>query len=130
MARPKEFDSDQALDKAMEPFWRQGYEATSIKDLVRHMGINRGSLYNTFGHKHRLFLACMDRYCDNMATMRARPMVFTERPMKEYIYVGPNGTKTAAHLRTWLMRSLDFVAGLPTSQPRKKRRPAARKVGP
>ena len=63
MARTKEFDHDVALDRAMHLFWRQGYEATSIQDLVEHMGIGRGSLYATFGDKHTLYLAAFDRYC-------------------------------------------------------------------
>ena len=62
MARPKEFNPDEALDKAVELFWHQGYEATSIRDLVGYLGINRGSLYGTFGGKHALFLAVLDRY--------------------------------------------------------------------
>ena len=64
MARPREFDPDEALDKAMSVFWRQGYEATSVQDLVESMGINRGSLYETFGDKHSLFIASLKRYCD------------------------------------------------------------------
>jgi len=71
MARPKEFDPDHALDKAMEVFWRRGYEATSIEDLTTSMGINRGSLYDTFGGKQELFLACMDRYCNGVMVSRA-----------------------------------------------------------
>jgi TetR/AcrR family transcriptional regulator, transcriptional repressor for nem operon len=62
MARHKEFDRDQALRKAMELFWSRGYEAASIEDLVKHMGINRQSLYDTFGHKHALYLKALDRY--------------------------------------------------------------------
>lgn len=62
MARNKSFDPDTALGKAMQLFWRQGYEATSIDDLVRVMGINRASLYGTFGDKHDLFLKALDRY--------------------------------------------------------------------
>ena len=62
MARPKEFDRDQALQKAMEVFWSRGYEAASIRDLVGHMGINRQSLYDTFGDKHALYLQALDRY--------------------------------------------------------------------
>jgi TetR/AcrR family transcriptional regulator, transcriptional repressor for nem operon len=64
MARHKEFDRDQALRKAMEVFWSRGYEAASIEDLVKHMGINRQSLYDTFGHKHALYLKALDRYCE------------------------------------------------------------------
>jgi TetR/AcrR family transcriptional repressor of nem operon len=62
MARQKEFDRDEVLHKAMEVFWRRGYEAASIQDLVQHMGINRQSMYDTFGDKHALFLQALDRY--------------------------------------------------------------------
>jgi TetR/AcrR family transcriptional repressor of nem operon len=62
MARHKEFERDEVLHKAMEVFWSRGYEAASIQDLVRHMGINRQSLYDTFGDKHALYLQALDRY--------------------------------------------------------------------
>ena len=62
MARTKCFNRDEALEKAMQAFWAKGYEATSIQDLVDCMGINRGSLYDTFGDKHRLFLEALDQY--------------------------------------------------------------------
>lgn len=62
MARQKEFDQDIALDKAVALFWHKGYAATSIQDLVEHMGIGRRSLYDTFSSKHDLFLAALDRY--------------------------------------------------------------------
>ncbi|HEY0577377.1 MAG TPA: TetR family transcriptional regulator [Pseudonocardia sp.] len=62
MARAKEFDPEVALERAMELFWRQGYEATSIADLVAHLGIAKASLYATFGGKHDLYLAALDRY--------------------------------------------------------------------
>lgn len=62
MARPKAFDRTQALDQALDLFWYRGYEATSIQDLLDTMGLNRGSLYDTFGDKHSLFLEALDRY--------------------------------------------------------------------
>ena len=62
MARHKEFDRDEALQKAMEVFWARGYEAASMQNLVEHMGINRQSLYDTFGDKHSLYLQALDRY--------------------------------------------------------------------
>ncbi|WP_339632861.1 TetR/AcrR family transcriptional regulator [uncultured Sneathiella sp.] len=62
MARTKCFNREEALDKAMQAFWAKGYEATSIQDLVDCMGINRGSLYDTFGDKHSLYLAALDQY--------------------------------------------------------------------
>ena len=62
MPRTKEFEPEEALDAAMQLFWRNGYAATSIRDLLDGMGIGYGSLYNTFGDKHALFLACLDRF--------------------------------------------------------------------
>lgn len=62
MARSKEFNEEEALDKAMEIFWRQGFEKTSIQDLVDQMGIHRRSLYDTFGDKHSLFVQTLERY--------------------------------------------------------------------
>ena len=58
----KQFDSDEVLGKAMQAFWAKGYEATSMQDLVACMGINRGSLYATFGDKRSLFLQALRRY--------------------------------------------------------------------
>ena len=63
MPRPKTFNPDDALDKAMQVFWHKGYEATSMEDLLKAMDLNRGSLYDTFGDKRQLFLKVMDRYC-------------------------------------------------------------------
>ncbi len=62
MARHKEFDRELVLDGAMGVFWRKGYEATSVEDLVAATGINRASMYNTFGDKRGLFLAAVDHY--------------------------------------------------------------------
>ncbi len=62
MPRTKCFNREEALEKAIGAFWAKGYEATSVQDLVECMGINRGSLYDTFGDKHKLFLEALDRY--------------------------------------------------------------------
>lgn len=62
MPRAKEFDPDEVLEQAMELFWEQGFEATSAQDLVDCTGLNRSSLYNTFGSKQELYLAALDRY--------------------------------------------------------------------
>jgi TetR/AcrR family transcriptional repressor of nem operon len=64
--RPKEFDPEEALDAAMHLFWRKGYESTTMQDLVDHMGINRFSIYDTFGDKRRLFIAAAKRYSEAM----------------------------------------------------------------
>src|SRR5580704_1268038 len=60
--RPRAFDRDDALDRAMHLFWRRGYEATSVSDLTESMGITPPSLYAAFGDKKRLFLEAVDRY--------------------------------------------------------------------
>ncbi|NEA28568.1 TetR/AcrR family transcriptional regulator [Actinomadura bangladeshensis] len=62
MARSKEFDPDLALRRALELFWERGYEATSMADLVEHLGIARASIYATFGGKHELYLKALERY--------------------------------------------------------------------
>lgn len=62
----KQFDADEVLDKAMQAFWERGYEATSMQDLVDRTGINRGSLYATYGDKRDLFLAALRLYDDRM----------------------------------------------------------------
>lgn len=60
--RPREFDRDQVLDRAVSTFWAYGYAAASLDVLTESMGINRPSLYSTFGNKHELFMAAIDRY--------------------------------------------------------------------
>ena len=62
MARVKEFDPDKVLVQALDLFWEQGYEHTSVQDLVNHLGIGRGSMYNAFGDKRTLFLTALDHY--------------------------------------------------------------------
>ena len=66
MARQKEFDREEVLEKAMDVFWCKGYEATSIQDLVEAMGINRGSIYDTFKDKRTLFRLALAHYDDTV----------------------------------------------------------------
>ncbi len=88
MSRTKEFDPDVVLDRAMNIFWRKGYTATSVQNLVDEMGIQRGSLYATFGSKHELFLAALDRYrtrsyqrLTDVFTQAASPRTAIERAL-------------------------------------------------
>lgn len=62
MPRPKSFDPDVVLNKAMGVFWEKGYDAASISDLTAAMGINRFSLYDTFGDKHSLYIKALESY--------------------------------------------------------------------
>jgi TetR/AcrR family transcriptional repressor of nem operon len=64
VGRPREFDEDQVLDAAMDVFWLQGYESTSMKDLLAATGLHKGSLYQAFGDKHSLFIQSLRRYMD------------------------------------------------------------------
>lgn len=65
--RPKQFDRDDALDKALELFWRHGYEATSLTDLVEATGAKAPTLYGEFGNKEGLFRAAAERYMSKFA---------------------------------------------------------------
>jgi len=67
MARPREFDVDTALERAMQAFWAKGYESTSLDDLCEATGLGRSSLYAAFGDKHELYLRALGRYEDGAA---------------------------------------------------------------
>jgi TetR/AcrR family transcriptional repressor of nem operon len=62
MARNKDFDEDEVLNKAVCLFWHKGYNATSMQVLVDHLGISRSSLYDTYGDKHNLYLKALEYY--------------------------------------------------------------------
>jgi TetR/AcrR family transcriptional repressor of nem operon len=66
VGRPREFDEGQVLDAVMSVFWRQGYEATSMADLLAATGLHKGSLYQAFGDKHSLFITALRRYIENL----------------------------------------------------------------
>ncbi len=76
MGRPRSFSENAALNAAMRVFWEKGYEGTSLDDLTQAMGINRSSLYATFGDKETLFGLVMDRYA-------AGPLAFLSRSLKQ-----------------------------------------------
>jgi TetR/AcrR family transcriptional repressor of nem operon len=93
--RTKAFEPAVVLDRAMALFWRQGYAATPLDQLVRHTGASRYGLYATFGGKRDLFLACLERY--SQAVMD--PMV------------GPLEAKraSATEIRRFFDRVLDLI---------------------
>ena len=70
MGRTKQFNQHAALDDAMQVFWTGGYHSTSMQDLVDSLGVNRQSIYDTFGGKHELFEAALERYRE----LQALPM--------------------------------------------------------
>jgi AcrR family transcriptional regulator len=65
--RPREFEEDDALDRAMRLFWRKGYEGASLAELTEAMGINPPTLYRTFGNKEKLFWKALERYGEGPA---------------------------------------------------------------
>ncbi|WP_226002165.1 TetR/AcrR family transcriptional regulator [Paenibacillus sp. BJ-4] len=84
MARSKEFEINEVLDKAVQLFWVQGYEKTSMQELVDFMGIHRRSIYDTFGDKHALFMKALERY-DAIQNKKMRLLVEKQAPVKELI---------------------------------------------
>jgi len=67
MGRPREFDPDAALDRAVDVFWTQGFDATSLRDLLQAMDLSKSSFYQTFSSKGELYLRCLDRYRNRIA---------------------------------------------------------------
>ena len=84
MARSKEFDVNQVLRKAMELFWQQGYEKTSMQELVDYMGIHRRSIYDTFGDKRTLFLSALSHY-EELITSETKKRVDSKLLVKQGI---------------------------------------------
>jgi TetR/AcrR family transcriptional repressor of nem operon len=80
MARPREFDETTALDAAMDCFWRDGYEATSVRDLAAHMGITVASLYNAFGDKRSLLRQALQHYAERSTRERIARLESTLAP--------------------------------------------------
>src|SRR3984957_13925069 len=74
--RTRQFDVDEALDRALQVFWARGYEGATLPELTTAMGINRPSLYAAFGNKEQLFRKALDRY-------QTGPMSFLTEALKE-----------------------------------------------
>lgn len=82
MAGRKQFDRDAALDRAMSLFWERGYAASSVQDLVQRTGVNRQSLYDTFGDKHDLFLQALERY-RQLGARQFRSLLAGDAPIRD-----------------------------------------------
>jgi AcrR family transcriptional regulator len=89
VGRPRAFDPDAALEAALHVFWQQGYEGTALSDLTAAMGINRPSIYATFGNKEALFRKALDRYSERMTNYTAEALKEpTARAVAERLLVG------------------------------------------
>ena len=82
MGRPREFDIEAALDKAMQVFWSKGYEATSLDDLCDATGLGRSSIYAAFTDKRRIYLQVLQRY-EQRAVARVGKALAGERPVRD-----------------------------------------------
>ena len=69
MSRPRQYDREEVLAKTTDLFWERGFEATSMNDVVARTNVNKYSLYNEFGDKEKLFLACIDHYICNSSSV-------------------------------------------------------------
>jgi len=87
--RPRAFDADVALDRAMHVFWAKGYEGASLSDLTQAMRINRPSLYAAFGNKEQLFRKVLDRYMNGPLAYFGRALGATKaRDVVEQLFLG------------------------------------------
>ncbi len=85
MARYQEFDTQEALSKAMHVFWDKGYKGASLNDLLNKMGIGKGSFYATYGSKHELFLDALKLYGRKQAMVREVADIMDSLPAKKAI---------------------------------------------
>ncbi|MCC2112131.1 MAG: TetR/AcrR family transcriptional regulator [Hyphomicrobiales bacterium] len=85
MGRPIEFDRTDVLERALQVFWRKGYSSTSMQDLVAATGINKASIYNSFGDKEAFFVFVLEHYFETRNRPRVRKLVETT-PAREGIH--------------------------------------------
>ncbi len=115
MARPIEFDRPQAVNRALALFWRQGYQATTLADLLQAMGIGRSSFYAAFTDKRTFFIECLDlwaeRTLDLIEHARAqRPPVDALQDFFERSFIAARGAK--AHWGCMLVNTVLEMAGV------------------
>ena len=84
MARTKDFDEKEVLEKAIHLFWLKGYNATSMQDLIDELGISRSSLYDTYGDKHTLYIKALESY-QSTASGKVCQIVGSSLPAKQTI---------------------------------------------
>jgi TetR/AcrR family transcriptional repressor of nem operon len=82
VGRPRQFDESEVLDAAMQAFWANGYEATSMADLLAVTGLHKGSLYQAFGDKHTLFVASLRRYLEGMRSKKNALLSAANSPLQ------------------------------------------------
>lgn len=128
--RPRAFDVDAALDRALEVFWRQGYEGTSLSDLTTAMGVNRPSLYAAFGNKEELFVKALDRYTAGPGAYAAQALTApTAREVVERLIRGAVELTTGPHTPPGCLTTQGVHACDPDSAPVRQAAIACRMAG-
>lgn len=118
MARPIEFDRPKSVNRALALFWRKGYQATSLADLLAAMDISRSSFYAAFGDKRSLFVECLDlfsaRTIELLQYARARmPPVDALQNFFERNFIGTGGAASArGHWGCMLVNTVLEMAGV------------------
>ncbi len=115
--RPRTFDPDEVLERAMRIFWRKGYAASTLSDLTRAMGMNRASLYAAFGNKESLFRRVLERYTDGPFSYFRRSLgAATAQEVARGLLHGGAALATSARYPAgclWVRGSLSLGEGSP-----------------
>ncbi|MGW2104232.1 TetR/AcrR family transcriptional regulator [Streptomyces olivaceoviridis] len=128
--RPRAFDPETVLDRALEVFWRQGYEGTSLSDLTAAMGINRPSLYAAFGNKEQLFRKVLDRYFTSPGAFAAEALEApTAQTVIERLILGAIELTTGPHTPHGCLSVNSVHACGPDSEPIRQEVIARRMAG-
>jgi TetR/AcrR family transcriptional regulator, transcriptional repressor for nem operon len=127
MARPREFDYDKVLEGGLQLFWRAGYEATSLDDLLEKAGLSKSSFYGAFGSKHEMLLVALDRYIETIlqaniedlqsgsaraAIVRSFEKILGFAPTSKICFLQLCATELAGHdqlVRTRVRRGLELL---------------------
>jgi TetR/AcrR family transcriptional repressor of nem operon len=102
MARPRSFDQDQALDTAVRVFWQRGYAATTLATLVQETGVQRASLYRTFGNKAQIYALALERY-GAWRIGRLVPHPDPREMVRQWLWLAVDDARTGAHPRGCLL---------------------------
>lgn len=117
MARPLEFDRDKAVNRALALFWRKGYQATSLADLLQAMNIGRSSFYAAFIDKRSFFIECLDLWADRtlnllQGTRAEMPPVDALQYFFERSFSGVKGSSARANWGCMLVNTVLEMAGV------------------